>query len=116
MVIKIIIWKTLGRLKPNDRAVVVLRYIHGFSGAKTAEILGWPHVRVRVRLNTALRRLREFIEADDFTDPPDHPQHPPGGPDNHPSNGHVPESILPVPKRVRQQIGAAGEQPVGREL
>ena len=117
---KVAIWNALGRLEPKHRAVVVLRYYHGYSGAEIAQIVGCPHGTVRRRLNTARRRLRVLLS--EWVDPPDspvatgHPQHPVGGPNNHPNNGYLAESVLTVAKQDGRQLGAASEQLVGGEL
>ncbi len=53
----------LGGLEPNQRAVVVLRYYHGFSEAEMAVALHCRRGTVKSRLHYAQRRLREILEA-----------------------------------------------------
>lgn len=57
------------RLKPDWRAVVVLRWMQGHSTLETAEILGVPKGTVLSRLSRALDRLRlelgDLNEAED---------------------------------------------------
>jgi RNA polymerase sigma-70 factor (ECF subfamily) len=48
----------LMRLKPDDRAVVVLRHFVGFSYERIAEVLDIPVRTVKSRLFTARERLR----------------------------------------------------------
>ncbi len=53
-----------GRLKPEQRAVVVLHYYSGFSAAEIAPILGIPEGTARSRLHYATEQLRALLEAD----------------------------------------------------
>ncbi len=53
----------LGGLEPKQRAVVVLRYYHGFSEAEMAVALRCRRGTVKSRLHYAQRRLREILEA-----------------------------------------------------
>jgi len=53
-----------GRLKPDQRAVVVLHYYSGFSAVEIAEILGIPAGTARSRLFYATEALRAALEAD----------------------------------------------------
>jgi len=53
-----------GRLKPEQRAVVVLHYYSGFSAAEIAGILGIPEGTARSRLHYAIAAMRAALEAD----------------------------------------------------
>ena len=53
------------RLKPEQRAVVVLHYYRGFSAAEIARILGIPEGTARSRLHYAHRAMRAALEADE---------------------------------------------------
>jgi RNA polymerase sigma-70 factor (ECF subfamily) len=52
------------RLKPHQRAVVVLHYYSGFSAAEIAQMLGIPEGTARSRLHYATEALRAALEAD----------------------------------------------------
>jgi len=52
------------RLKPEQRAVVVLHYYSGFSAAEIARMLGIPEGTARSRLHYATVALRAALEAD----------------------------------------------------
>ena len=52
------------RLKPEQRAVVVLHYYSGFSAAEIAEVLGIPPGTARSRLHYATEQMRAALEAD----------------------------------------------------
>jgi RNA polymerase sigma-70 factor (ECF subfamily) len=52
------------RLKPEQRAVVVLHYYSGFSAAEIARMLGIPEGTARSRLYYATTALRAALEAD----------------------------------------------------
>jgi RNA polymerase sigma-70 factor (ECF subfamily) len=52
------------RLKPEQRAVVVLHHHRGFSAAEIAEILGIPEGTARSRLHYATEAMRAALEAD----------------------------------------------------
>ena len=52
------------RLKPEQRAVMVLHYYSGFSAAEIAGILGIPDGTVRSRLHYATETMRAALEAD----------------------------------------------------
>lgn len=52
------------RLKPEQRAVVVLHHYSGFSTAEIAQILGIPEGTARSRLHYATEALRAALEAD----------------------------------------------------
>ena len=53
-----------GRLKPEQRAVVVLHYYSGFSAAEIARILGVPEGTARSRLHYATEAMRAALQAD----------------------------------------------------
>ena len=52
------------RLKPEQRAVIVLHYYSGFSAAEIAQILGIPEGTARSRLHYATGSMRAALEAD----------------------------------------------------
>lgn len=52
------------RLKPDQRAVVVLHFYSGFSAAEIAGILGIPEGTARSRLHYATEAMRAALEAD----------------------------------------------------
>jgi RNA polymerase sigma-70 factor, ECF subfamily len=52
------------RLKPEQRAVVVLHYYSGFSAAEIAGILGIPEGTARSRLHYSIDAMRAALEAD----------------------------------------------------
>jgi RNA polymerase sigma-70 factor (ECF subfamily) len=52
------------RLKPEQRAVVVLHFYSGFSAAEIARTLGIPEGTARSRLHYATVALRAALEAD----------------------------------------------------
>ena len=52
------------RLKPEQRAVVVLHYYSGFSAAEIAKILGIAEGTARSRLYYAIEAMRAALEAD----------------------------------------------------
>jgi len=51
------------RLPPRFRAVVTLRYLHGYELAEIADILGWPVGTVKSRLHHSLRQLRGELHS-----------------------------------------------------
>jgi len=53
------------RLKPEQRAVMVLHYYNGFSAAEIARILGIPEGTARSRLYYATEAMRAALEADE---------------------------------------------------
>lgn len=52
--------RLLGGLRPEHRAVVVLRVLHGYSQEETARIVGAPVGTVKSRLHSALKQLRRM--------------------------------------------------------
>lgn len=51
----------LSTLSPDQRAVLMLRYVHQFSSEETATIIGKPEGTVRVLQHRALRTLRRTL-------------------------------------------------------
>ena len=56
--------RAFARLKPEQRAVVVLHHYSGFSAAEIARILGVPEGTARSRLHYATEAMRAALEAD----------------------------------------------------
>ena len=54
--------RALQRLKPDHRAVVVLRMIQGYSTRQTAQALGLPEGTVLSRLSRGLSSLKEILQ------------------------------------------------------
>jgi RNA polymerase sigma-70 factor (ECF subfamily) len=52
------------RLKPEQRAIVVLHYYGGFSAVEIARMLGIPQGTARSRLHYATQALRAALQAD----------------------------------------------------
>ncbi len=52
------------RLKPEERALIVLRHYVGYEPAEIAEVLGIPPGTVRSRLHHAYRAMRAALEAE----------------------------------------------------
>jgi RNA polymerase sigma-70 factor (ECF subfamily) len=52
------------RLKPEQRAVIVLHFYSGFSAAEIAGILGIPEGTARSRLHYSTEAMRAALEAD----------------------------------------------------
>jgi RNA polymerase sigma-70 factor, ECF subfamily len=55
----------LGELGPEQRAVIVLRYLLGYTPGEIGEMLGMPRGTVNSRMRRALDRLRPLIEGGD---------------------------------------------------
>ena len=55
-------WEALGRLAPERRAVLVLRFYEGLRHGEVAELLGCPTATVRSRTRRALADLRKELE------------------------------------------------------
>lgn len=53
-----------GRLKPEQRAVVVLHYYSGFSAGEIARLLGIPEGTARSRLHYATEAMRAALQAE----------------------------------------------------
>ena len=58
------LWAALDALPPDQRAVLVLKEMEGYTHAEIAETLGISPVASRVRLLRALRRMRRHLEED----------------------------------------------------
>jgi RNA polymerase sigma factor (sigma-70 family) len=56
------LWDVLARLKPRQRAALVLRFYEGMADADIAEILGCRTPTVRTTIHRALGALRKEIE------------------------------------------------------
>lgn len=52
--------RSLERLEPADREVIVLRYFEDMDDAAVGKVLGIPTARVRVKLHRALKKLRRY--------------------------------------------------------
>ncbi len=53
----------LGRLSPEDRMVIELVYLEGYSGKETAELLGWSVSNVKVRSFRLKRKLKSILKT-----------------------------------------------------
>ena len=56
-----LVQEALGHLKPEHRAVVVLRMLEGYSTKETADLLGIPQGTVMSRLTRALGKLERLL-------------------------------------------------------
>ncbi len=61
--LRIGIRRAIGELSAGQRAVVVLRDVHGWSNAEVAHELGITQTTAKVRLHRARRRLRVLLEG-----------------------------------------------------
>jgi RNA polymerase sigma-70 factor (ECF subfamily) len=59
-----IVDRAFRRLKPEERAVLVLRHYLGYEPSAIADVLGLPGGTIRSRLHHAHRAMRAAIEAD----------------------------------------------------
>jgi RNA polymerase sigma-70 factor (ECF subfamily) len=59
----------LASLEPEQRAVVVLRHLLGYTPGEIGEMLGLPRGTVNSRMRRALDRLRPAIEREDREEP-----------------------------------------------
>lgn len=50
-------------LKPDERSVLILRYVHGFSSQELAEIVGRSPEAIRKELSRSRRKLIEAMDA-----------------------------------------------------
>lgn len=50
------------KLNPENRAVVILVHLEGYSVAEAADMLGWSIVNVKVRAHRAREQLREILK------------------------------------------------------
>ncbi|KMZ42672.1 MULTISPECIES: RNA polymerase sigma factor [Bacillales] len=55
------IQRALQKLKPDQRIIVILRYIKEYSVKETAEILGFPETKVRVDCHRGLKALQKIL-------------------------------------------------------
>lgn len=55
----------LNRLKPQDREILWLRYVEGYTAKEVAEMVGKTESLVKVRAHRSLKRLRGQLEASD---------------------------------------------------
>ena len=51
----------LRHLSPEDRAVLTLVHLDGYSVRQTAQLLGWSVINVKVRAHRARRALRALL-------------------------------------------------------
>jgi RNA polymerase sigma-70 factor, ECF subfamily len=51
----------LGQLSPENRAVLSLVHLDGYSVRETAELLGWTAINVKVRAHRARQTLRKLL-------------------------------------------------------
>lgn len=56
--------RALGRLKPEDRMLLALRYVAGFDSTELGKSLGMSPSGTRARLGRLLGRLREDLDHD----------------------------------------------------
>jgi RNA polymerase sigma-70 factor (ECF subfamily) len=54
--------RALGQLSPENRMVVTLVHLEGYSVREAAERLGWSMINVKVRAHRARRQLRRVLE------------------------------------------------------
>jgi RNA polymerase sigma-70 factor (ECF subfamily) len=54
--------KALAHLSPENRMVVTLVHLEGYSVREAAELLGWTVVNVKVRAHRARQQLRNILE------------------------------------------------------
>lgn len=59
-------WPILGKVTPQERSVLVLKYNEGLDAADIAAILGSAESTVRVHLLNARRKLRKELQAAGF--------------------------------------------------
>lgn len=52
---------SLDRLKPGERQIIELRFVHGMNYAVIGELLGLPVATARTRLHRALARARQYF-------------------------------------------------------
>ena len=56
------LWRAVHRMNAKHRVPIVLRYVHDLSVAEIAHILQIPEGTVHSRLNTARRKLHQFLK------------------------------------------------------
>jgi RNA polymerase sigma-70 factor, ECF subfamily len=54
----------IGRLPPEQRAAVILRYYYAYDDVEIAHVLNVPHATVRWRMHWAKKKLRGWADAD----------------------------------------------------
>lgn len=54
----------LGALDPDERALIVLRHLHGYPSSELARMLDVPAATVRTRLARALHRLEAAVDGE----------------------------------------------------
>lgn len=57
------VWKLFGALTPEQRAIIHLRYIEGYSDSEIAGILQVNPITVRTRLHKAKVKLKKLLQA-----------------------------------------------------
>jgi RNA polymerase sigma-70 factor (ECF subfamily) len=57
----------LAALEPEQRALIVMRHLHGYRSSELAGMLGLPAATVRTRLARALQRLEALVEREKET-------------------------------------------------
>lgn len=65
-----LVWSALGRIAPERRDVVILRYVAGWSYAEIGRALDVPPGTVASRLHRALEELGRLLEAPSSQDGP----------------------------------------------
>ena len=55
--------QALARLSPDDRLVLSLVYLEGFSSAEAARLLNWSLINVKVRAYRARKKMRAYLGA-----------------------------------------------------
>lgn len=60
-----LVYEAVAKLKPQDQAIIALRYSQGFETSAIANVLGMKPVTVRVRLSRAIKRLRQRLDRRD---------------------------------------------------
>lgn len=58
----LVLHEALKKIKPDQKAVIVLRYMDGLSTRETAEILGIPEGTVLSRLSRAQEKLKKILK------------------------------------------------------
>src|SRR5262249_32372176 len=53
----------LAPLSDEERMIVMMVFLEGYSAAEVAEVLGWTAVRVRVKIHRVRKRLQAIIES-----------------------------------------------------
>lgn len=53
----------LSKLAPEDRMVIELVYLEGYSGREAANLLGWSVSNVKVRSFRLKRKLKSILKA-----------------------------------------------------